>query len=305
MLLVFSSAVFSLQSQNRERQGPGPGNQQLRKGLPSRVKLIPDIFYREGHERWKLDLYLPADRGEVPRPALVVVHGGGWRNGDKRKEVFSTTAGNYAATGWVCISVNYRLVQHAPFPACIEDVKNAVRWLRANAEKFNVDPDRIGAYGNSAGAHLVAMLGVTSREDGLEGDGPYQEYSSAVNAVCASAPPTDFINWPGRRFTSGNSRILSGTPEEIMALARKCSPITYVSKDMAPFLIIHGTRDTTVPYQQGRSFVEAAKKTGAKSVNLMNFEGAGHGVFTQNVKKTRPAMARFFSTHLGMGVKKD
>ncbi len=103
---------------------------------------------------------------------------------------------SYAEKGYVCISVNYRLIKEAPLPACVSDCKNAVRWLRANAEQYHVDPDRIGAFGISAGGHLVSMLGLAGTEADLEGDGTYQEFSSAVNAVCCVVTVHGIFNWP-------------------------------------------------------------------------------------------------------------
>lgn len=258
------------------------------------ITIVPDIVYREGHERaWKLDLAMPKERGDTPRPGIVFIHGGGWRSGDKRTGSFLNGALEYAKKGYVCITINYRLTQEAPFPACIEDVKNAVRWFRANAEKYNLDPNRIGAYGNSAGAHLVSMLGLVKKDAGLEGDGPYQEQSSLVQAVCASATPTDFSLFPKARGGSGDS--VAGNAE----LAKKSSPITYVAKDAPPFLLVHGTADTTVNVKHGDTFVAALKEAGAKDVTYLRIEGSGHGVFGQNADKTGPAMAEFFKRTLG------
>ncbi|NOX57077.1 MAG: alpha/beta hydrolase, partial [Planctomycetes bacterium] len=173
-----------------------PSDDAVRKRLPKGLEFIPNIAYREGNSRaWRLDLVMPKDQEGPPRPALVFVHGGGWRSGDKRRGYFLHGAIEYAQKGYVCITVNYRLSDEAPFPACVEDVKCAVRWLRAHAKKYHVDPNRIGGYGNSAGAHLVAMLGLVPPEAGLEGDGPYQDQSSRLQAVCASAIPTDFSDW--------------------------------------------------------------------------------------------------------------
>lgn len=105
------------------------------------ITIVPDLAYREGHDRaWKLDLVMPRERGDKPRPGIVFVHGGGWRSGDKRRGSFLDGALEYARKGYVCITINYRLIHEAPFPACIEDVKNAVRWFRAHAEKYNLDP---------------------------------------------------------------------------------------------------------------------------------------------------------------------
>ena len=282
--------------------------------IPDGVKVVPDLAYREGHERWTLDLAVPAEEGGPPRPAIVFVHGGGWRSGDKRREPFLGPALEFAAKGYVCITVNYRLLSHAPFPACVEDVKCAVRWLRAHAEKYNVDPERIGAYGNSAGAHLVAMLGLCPPSAGLEGDGPWQDQSSMVQAVVCSATPASFLvamndrvrdadqkSRPARDAKQSTDRQAAGRPRTQMPeeLRRKISPMTYVSADAPPLLIIHDAADRTVSVRQSDEFAKALKEAGAKDVTYMRFdEGFGHGVFMRNIEVTGPARKAFFERTL-------
>lgn len=269
------------------------GNRNAAAALPEGVTLKENVAYREGNPKWTLDLYLPqAPAPEGGRPGLVVVHGGGWRSGDKKGGIWSRIPAEYAAKGYVAIGVNYRLTPEVKIIDCIADVKCAVRWLRANAKKYDLDPNRIGAYGNSAGAHLVSMLGLTDSEDMLEGDGPYQEFSSRVQAVCASATPTDFLNWG-----KGGSRTrIAELADE--ARAAKVSPITYVSKEAPPFLLVHATDDRTVPYNQGKSLKEKLEKAGAK-VAWMSYENGGHGVYNAKSKETGPAMEKFFKQVLG------
>ena len=283
--------------------------------IPDGVKVLPDLAYREGHERWTLDLAMPAERGDKPRPAIVFVHGGGWRSGDKRRQPFLGPALEFATKGYVSITVNYRLLGHAPFPACIEDVKCAVRWLRAHADEYHVDPEWIGAYGNSAGAHLAAMLGVCPPSAGLEGDGPWQDHSSMVQAVVCSATPTSFLmamndrtprpGRPGepakgakqRKGQPGGGRRRIQMSEE---LRRKISPMTYVSADAPPFLIIHDTADRTVSVRHADDFSKALEEAGAKDVTYLRFdEGFGHGVFARNIEVTGPAREAFFERTLG------
>ena len=277
--------------------------------IPDGVKVVPDIFYREGDtDRWQLDLAMPEAESAKPRPAIVFVHGGGWRNGDKRRANFLGPALEFASKGYVCVSTNYRLVQHAPFPACVEDVKCAVRWLRAHAKEYNIDPERIGAYGNSAGAHLVAMLGLCPPEAGLEGDGPWQAYSSMVQAVVCSATPASFMmpmNDRAQQSRQNDSRKAAGDdtprrrsrmPEE---LRKKVSPLTYVTAEAPAFLIIHDTADKTVSIRQGDALNKALKYAGAKDITYMRFEeGYGHGVFRKGIAKTGPAMEAFFERTL-------
>ena len=143
---------------------------------PKQIEVIDDLAYRSGSSKaWRLDLAMPVNFGEEKHPALVIVHGGGWRAGTKHDRPYRTLLLDYALKGYVAVSVEYRLTGEAPFPACIEDVKCAVRWLRAHAAEYHVDPDRIGAFGRSAGAHLALMLAMCpvsaglARLSGLEG----------------------------------------------------------------------------------------------------------------------------------------
>lgn len=290
---------------NRRPQGrrpAGPGDEQVRSQLPEGVVAELGVSYREGESKaWTLDLFRPEAKSDAPRPGIVFVHGGGWRNGDKRSGTFLRGAIEYAQKGYVCITVNYRLVDEAPLPACIEDVKCAVRWFRANAETHGLDPERIGAFGNSAGAHLVCMLGLADKEAGLEGDGPHQDQSSLVQAVCASATPTDFGLMggdPERWLRPGG--LFSGAEDEAgaKALARKASPVTYVRKEAPPILLFHGTKDGTVNVKHSDTFVKALEAAGASDVTYLRIEGAGHGVFGQHKARTGPAMEKFFARTL-------
>jgi len=262
--------------------------------VPEGVVFNADIAYREGNSKWKLDLAQPEAKAERPRPAIVFIHGGGWASGDKGSGLWRTLPLEYASRGYVCVSINYRLTNEGTILDCIADCKCAVRWLRANAEKYSIDKDRIGAYGNSAGAHLVSVLGLASKNAGLEGDGPFQDASSLVQAVCCSAPPTDFTHWlnPAKNPKSPASRLFGRNKAE--QAARRSSPVTHATKQAPPFLIIHGTADRTVPVSQGDALERALKKAGANDVTYMKIEGAGHGVFGQHSARTRPAMQAFF-----------
>ena len=281
-----------------QAQAPNRGAEPFQ--LPAGVQSELDIEYGGDSPAQKLDLYLPLGTGGAPRPAIVVVHGGGWRSGDKQRGQWARIPAQYASDGYVAISVNYRLTGEAPWPAQIEDVKAAVRWLRAHAEEHAVDVDRIGAYGNSAGAHLVSLLGLVKRSDGLEGSGPYQDHSSMVQAVCASATPTDFLNWrePGATPPRLGSTFLAGPPDTLRDRARQASPITYARGDAPPFLLIHGTADRTVPISQSDRFAKALREAGAKQVRYMIFDNETHGVFQRQRLLTYPAMKAFFADAL-------
>lgn len=269
--------------------------------VPAGVKLVPDLAYRDGNPMWKLDLVLPDIPATAPRPAIMFIHGGGWRAGDKRAGYFLQGALDYAAKGYVTVSVNYRLAGEAPFPACIADVRCAVRWLRANAGKYNLDPNRIGAYGNSAGAHLAVMLALADKPDAmLDGDAPHREHSSAVQAVCASATPTDFtasIGANAGRFREKGS-LFFGPEDTLEERVKKASPVTYARADAPPILLIHGDTDTTVKPEQSLKLYAALKAAGARDVALMMIHDVGHGVFGQHRTITYPAMEAFFARTL-------
>lgn len=245
------------------------------------ITVTEDIRYKEGDsEAWKLDLAMPANFGSELRPALVIVHGGGWRGGSKSVDVYQKMMVDYAQQGYVAININYRLLDEAEFPACIEDVKTAVRWLRAHADQYQVDPDRIGAYGHSAGAHLAMMLAMAPDSAGLEGEG-WNEYSSMVNVAAAGSPPTEL----GR-----------DTP---MA-KEEWWPIGYISGDHPPLFLIQGTEDPVVRPELTEDFVEKMKDMGA-DIKYMELEGE-HGVaYNEQLDVTEPALEEFFAKHLNPG----
>lgn len=298
--LLSSLAVEGQQQQNR-RRAPNPTDEQIQQRLPEGVTFVPNIAYRKGNDAWKLDLAMPAERGDASRPAIVFIHGGGWRNGDKRAAGFLNPTLSYAAKGYVCVTVNYRLLKEGSraIDHCVEDVKNAVRWLRANAEKYNVDPDRIGATGNSAGAHLSVMLGLVQRDAGLEGDGPYQDYSSAVHAIVASATPTSFLIPMSERGKERFEQEARNPNAERDELRKKISPISYVSSEAPPMLLFHEESDRTVGVYQSDTFVQALREAGANDVNYVLFgDGTGHGTFRANIAVTEPMREAFFARTL-------
>jgi acetyl esterase/lipase len=190
----------------------------------------------------RMDVYFPDSGG--PWPALVYVHGGAWMHGDKSEAALF--ANGMTAQGYVVISINYRLYPAARYPAMFQDVKCAIRSLRANAAQYNLDPDRVGAIGASAGGHLVALLGTS--ESSAEWDvGEYLDQSSRVQAVVAMAPVTDLT----RKFPNADIELMRhvGFGEDNIVQA---SPITHVTADDPPFLLIHGDRDEVVPHEQSQ-----------------------------------------------------
>jgi acetyl esterase/lipase len=244
------------------------------------ITVTQNIRYREGNSQaWTLDMAMPANFGEKLRPALVIVHGGGWAAGSKSDGVYQRMMVDYAQKGYVTINVNYRLTGEAPFPACIEDVKCAVRWLRAHADKYKVDPNRIGGYGHSAGAHLALMLAMAPKSAGLEGDGGWDQYSSGLNVVVGGSPPTEL----GRQ-----------TP---MA-QKEWWPIGYIGANHPPMFLIQGGDDKVVRPELTEDFVNKMKAAGAK-IEYLRIDGVGHGVaYNEKLQTTDPAIEKFFAQYL-------
>ena len=272
LLLFFLVAALVL----AQRRDPAAASKAL-----EGITVHRDLAYvTDGHERQKLDLYVP-DEGEN-LPLIIWIHGGAWRGGSKAH--YNPMA--YLKAGYAGASINYRLSQHAIFPAQIEDVKAAVRWLRANAQTYRLNPDRFAAWGSSAGGHLVAMLGTAGDVDEFE-VGENLEVSSRVQAVVDYFGPTDFLQMDAQSLPDGlvhdapdspESQLVGGPIQEHKDRVAKANPITYVSKDDPPFLIIHGDQDKLVPYQQSVLLKDALEAVGA-TVTFYKVEGGGHGWF--------------------------
>jgi acetyl esterase/lipase len=176
------------------------------------ITLVSNLHYREGCRACILDLAMPKKPADKPRPAIVVIHGGGWVEGDKSSFATTKTPGNildYAKLGFVAVTINYRLSGQAPFPAAIDDCRCAVRWLRAHAAEYHVDPSRIGAWGNSAGGHLALLLGMMPPQ-APDKQEPYADQSSQVQAVVSDSGPIDLL-------TQYEHKQLIGVIEKFMA----------------------------------------------------------------------------------------
>ena len=226
----------------------------------------------------KMDVYFPDSGG--PWPALVYVHGGSWMRGDKTEALMF--AGNMTSQGYLVVSINYRLYPPARFPAMIEDVKCAVRSLRAHAGEYNLDPNRIGAMGVSAGGHLVSLLGTSDQSDGWDA-GEYLDQSSRVKAVIAMAAVTDLSqNFPNADIETMKHM---GFGEDNVVEA---SPITHVTSDDPPFLLIHGDRDELVPYEQSQLMYDRLRQMNV-SAQLVIVKNATHS-FTAPEGTTTPSL---------------
>ena len=249
----------------------------------SQVTVLRELRYREGPSTaWTLDLAMPILRGATPRPAIVVIHGGGWIEGDKSS--FSTPAnrvpGNiidFARLGFVAMTINYRLSGEAPFPAALDDVRTAVRWLRANADKYHVKHEHVGAYGNSAGGHLALLLAMMPPAKAGAGE-PHADQSSAVQAAASDSGPLDLISGHEQNRLRGViEKFMGGPPEGSRAVEyRRASPPRYVSETIGPLLLMYGEVDGQVDVRSADEFVAALGRAGHKDVSYFRLAGVDH-----------------------------
>jgi acetyl esterase/lipase len=252
--------------------------------LPASVVLERDLPYRNGDNRqWRLDLARPAEPAKGLRPAIVVIHGGGWLEGDKSS--FSTPArrppGNIidlARRGYVAITINYRLSAEAAFPAAIDDCRTAVRWLRAHARHYGVDRNRIGAWGNSAGGHLALLLALDEAAAVADRGAPHAEFSSRVQCAVSDSGPLDLEHQSKHGdIRTVVERFLGGPAEgDRLPLYRKASPIHHATKEAPPLLLIHGTADSQVSVETADAFVVSLSRAGARDVGYLRLSAAGH-----------------------------
>lgn len=267
-------------------------------------KTTLDIYYVPGSHNpsQSLDLTIPATALK-PAPLIVFIHGGGWLKGTKRPGVAPLVVPH----GYACASINYRLTDEAIFPAQIYDCKAAIRFLRAHAGEYNIDPDHIGVWGISAGGHLAALLGTTNGDKALEGDEGNLATSSDVQAVADWCGPTDLVSAVKQakpdnlaKLSSPDgvlARLLGGLPDQHPDLAKQASPVDHVSKKMAggpPFFILHGDADNVVPFEQSEELYEKLRGVGAP-VEMQAVNDAGHDLSSkEGFELTRT----FFDQHL-------
>ena len=256
-----------------------PRNQPAVFAAPPGQELLSNVVFGTGGGRdLHAEILRPKEPLKEPMPAVLIIHGGGWSGGNHL-----TYAPWLVQQGYFTASIEYRLSGEAPWPAQIEDCKLAVRWLRANAAKFHVNPDRIGVMGHSAGGHLVACLGTLGDAKELEGCGGYDGVSSRVQAVVDQSGPADFTPEGGPAVGTNRTdhpmlvKLLGGTYAEKTAVWRQASPALHAGVDAPPFLIVHGEKDTIVPVAQGERLAAALKRAGAK-VELLLIKNGGHGL---------------------------
>lgn len=260
------------------------------------VRTEHDVDYLGGGRKEKADLYLPAEVKPGQKfPAIVIIHGGGWSGGEKRAAREINIGTTLAKNGYVGMSIDYALATKEgttpTWPQNLHDCKTAVRWLRANAERLHVDPERIGTIGGSAGGHLAAMLALTGAKDGLDPAGPYGEFPCTVKCSVDLYGP---VLWFEQRDISMFRKTRTEAPE----LYRQASPLTYVDKNDPPLLILHGTGDKTVAVDDSKALDEALTKVGAEH-QLVIVPDAPHSFHLEPKQQDlRPLVLGFFDKHL-------
>lgn len=252
-------------------------------------------FSNAENQHLQMNIARPKEGGG-PFPAVLCIHGGGFRAGTR--EGYDRMCLALAQRGYVAATVTYRLAPTFQFPAAVHDCKAAVRWLRANATRYHLDPARIGAMGGSAGGHLALFLGVTEGVKAFEGEGN-TGVSSAVNCVVSYAGPSDFTKSYGKSvdahevlplFFGGN--LETRRREHVVG-----SPLYWVTPQAPPTLCIHGTKDEYVAHEQAGWMVDRLKAAGVEA-SLFSIEGAGHGFKGDEVPRADQAMFEFFDRYL-------
>jgi acetyl esterase/lipase len=263
---------------------------------PPPITTAYDVPYATaGGVELQLDLAQPA-RGNGPFPAVLVIHGGAWREGGKEEN--RRLLIDFARRGYVAVSPEYRFCPKDTFPAQVHDVKAAVRFLRANASSLKIDSQRIGAMGFSAGAHLALFLGLTGPEDGLEGEAPKGAPSSRVQAIVDFYGPTDLSAADFSDQARSLIRdFLGGSMQEKRELAAKASPVTFVSAGDAPVLVFQGTRDPLVPHSQSVRLLERLAAAGVPG-RIEFLLGAGHDWQEEEWEHAIEETFKFFDQHL-------
>ena len=233
-----------------------------------------------------------------PLPCVVCIHGGGFRAG--KRDGYDGLIQNLARNGFAAVTVSYRLAPKYQFPAAVHDTKAAVRWVRANAAKYGIDPDRIGVTGGSAGGHLAQFLGVTPGVAEFEGDGGNPNVSSHVKCVVNVYGPSDFTKSYGKSVDAAEvlPLFLGGNLQTALPAHIRSSPLNWVTPNAAPTLCIHGTEDKYVAHEQAVWMIDRLKASGVEA-QLLTLQGAGHGFKGKDANSADQALIAYFKKHLG------
>ena len=265
--------------------------------VPENVLFEAGIEYASpGGVSLQLNMARPK-KSDGPLPAILCIHGGGFRAG--KRESYDGLCIKLASEGFVAVTMTYRLAPKHKFPAAVEDSKAAVRWLRANATKYGIDPNRIGVTGGSAGGHLAQFLGVTADVRGFEGDGGNPEQSSKVKCVVNVYGPSDFTKSYGKSVDAAEvlPLFLGGNLQTALPAHLRSSPLYWVTPNAAPTLCIHGTEDKYVAHEQAVWIVDKLKAAGVEA-DLLTLTGAGHGFKGEDAQKADKALLDYFKKQL-------
>ena len=262
--------------------------------FPADVRVERNVTFLPEGRKGRADLYFPLDMLKDKKlPAIVLIHGGGWSGGRRDAEREINIGSTLARNGYVAMSIDYLLSdkKQAVWPTNLWDCKTAVRWLRKNAGRLDIDPDRIGVLGGSAGGHLADMVALTTPADGLDPAQPDGEFSCAVKCCVDMYGITDI-------GTYHNATMLGKTFSEAPEIYRLASPVTYVRSNSPPILILHGTADTTVDVKQSENFAGVLKHAGAEH-ELIIIPEAVHSFDLQPPQRDlRPIVLKFLDKYL-------
>ncbi len=249
------------------------------------AKVQSDVIYsRAGGEELTMDVFSPTNVSGRDIPVVLYVHGGGWQMGNKAMLFMMPGPSELLRRGYLVVAINYRLAPQHKFPAMIEDAKCAVRFLRAHAKDFRLDPTRIGVMGDSAGGHLVALVGLTYDSAGFEGTG-WTDQSSRVQAVVDMYGPTDFANGNSNFITLKLIQDAFGATNTTDPILKRANPVTYVSSRAPPFLILHGDKDNLVDLQQSAELDACLKAAGVDSTFVV-ITNLAHGYVPFGLKSS-------------------
>jgi acetyl esterase/lipase len=305
ILLVLLTACAAL------AQTPAPVKKSVLPPAPEGVTIRQDVSYLAPDRAEKLDLYLPANRPkDVRSPAVVMIHGGGWIGGDKAEGRSFNICTTLAKQGYVCISINYILERGKCWPQDLYDCKNAVRWLRVNADKYQVDAEHIGVIGGSAGGHLALMVAYTNRVPRLEPASPYPGVSDKVSCVVdmygitnlLTRQKTDERGVPTGQVLTTEALMTKPLAADLEAY-KLASPVHHISESTPPTLILHGLIDSTVDYEQAKELDKTLAEHGVEH-QLVLLEGVGHTFDLQGwqhkplPQDVRSMVISFFDKHL-------
>ncbi len=291
-LALMAIFYLSSESQGQNASAVNANRVEMSKAALSQVEVIKNVEYGQADgESLKLDVYQLPAQSDTLRPGVVFVHGGGWTGGDKGS--WAAQARDLAAKGYVAVSVNYRLAPNHSYPANIEDVQRAVRWLRSQSAAYHVDTARLGAMGDSAGGHLATMLGVT---DAKSDAAPF--VSSRVQCVVDYYGRMDLTLDPtGTGGHDYRPAYIGKSKADALAAYRAASPIFHIDAQTCPILIVQGTHDPQVEPQQSKNMLAALDKANIES-SLLLLNGQGHGFSGESARQAWAAACEFFDRHL-------